>query len=166
MKTGTLFSGLCLAAMLLAQGTANAEVSQTILTENSPTSLTASNFTGITNVAPDKWTFSVGNFGSGFIPTSWIEPDNSLRFNNLTFNSQTSVLTLTSDAAIAVSAAPVKDGVQVNVANSTLPEFLFTFTDKAAAAEPKSVPDAGSTVILLGLALLGIEGLRRRFRIA
>jgi hypothetical protein len=41
------------------------------------------------------------------------------------------------------------------------PEFRFGFVSSTAAV-PQQVPDGGMTVALLGLALVGVEGLRRK----
>jgi hypothetical protein len=167
MKTTALFSGLCLAGMLLAQETVKAITIN--ITENSPTSLTAiENFAGtltsdtVTNLAPDKWSISL-SFAIGFkdaiLDSSWIEPDKSSLFNNLTFDlantsASSTALLVTSDALTALSATPVMDGqlVTINLSGG----LQATFTDKAATAETKSVPDGGSTAALLGVALLGI----------
>jgi VPDSG-CTERM motif len=62
----------------------------------------------------------------------------------------------------------VADGTTVSFGTDIFDNVavMATFNDKTAAAEGHSVPDGASTAILLGIALIGIEGLRRRFRIA
>jgi hypothetical protein len=170
MKTRALFTAFCLAAMLLAQGTVKAVSSGILMTENSPTSLTATLFSGanpiesftVTNLANDKWSISLGGLATGIQATTWTEPDdNSSRFNNVTDNGTLNGITsllVTSDALTAASGTHLSDG-DLNFGFATINGSVGIyagFTDNAKTAEPKSVPDGGSTVALLGIALLGV----------
>jgi hypothetical protein len=171
MKTRALFAALCLAAMLLAQGTANAI--ELVFTENSSTSLAAT-FDGqaltVNNLANDFW---VVQLPGGFLsadPAQWTEPENSSLVNRAAVSGLGTSIDITSDVT-AVGGTPVADGTRVSFGTLRegrhVADVFATFFDKAASAEGgTSVPDAGSTATLLGLALLGIEGLRRQFRTA
>ena len=170
MKAKTRFAVLCLAAILvLAQGTVNAI--EIVFTENSSTDLTATldgTPLSVFNVSEDRWTMSLP-LGSFFDRTSpgigqWIEPENSSLINRATgvFTSINIQSDLTRPATLAFA-----DGTRVSFGRMTSPmgsgEVFATYFDRANGT---SVPDAGSTAALLGLALLGIEGFRRRVRTA
>ena len=179
MKTRALFAGLSLAAMLLAQGTVNAVPShELVITENSPTgpnSLTVSlDGSGIlvSQVPGLNETWEAASTSFLNLPVSsasWIEPEDSSLVNAIELTAGFNGITLEvmSDTS-PLSSPPVADGTPVNLGIDNFDgETVFaTFHDNAATAEGHSVPDAAPTAMLLGLALLGIEGLRRRFRTA
>jgi hypothetical protein len=179
MKTGALFTALCLAATLLAQGTVKAQ-NTLDFTENSPTSLTvALNGTtlpgsSVNNTAPDAWTvtlaaplFTEPNFISGL----WIEPENSSLMNTAQLGPNSTSLLVRSDASTPPPPLPSEtpiglpdanpDGAQVQVAFQQSPELLETFHDNAKT--PEAVPEP-STVALLGVGLIGIGFACRKIR--
>jgi hypothetical protein len=165
MKTRALFTALCLAAMLLAQGTVKA--TSIILTENPSFTATFGDLstTGITvtpGVNGDTWTVdfspSLGLFKGAKVFGTWFEPPGESGINLVSATGE-SELAVQSDIVDPFPAdVPVPDGTSFGFGNG----IHVTFTEKTAAGGPKSVPDAGSTLALLGIALIGIGFVRAK----
>jgi hypothetical protein len=56
-----------------------------------------------------------------------------------------------------------KDGILKYSVRREAGDFLFWHAKLVCETSPRSVPDGGATLMLLGLGLAGIESLRRRF---
>ncbi|MFL6515874.1 MAG: VPDSG-CTERM sorting domain-containing protein [Chthoniobacterales bacterium] len=156
------------------------------LIENSPTDLSVV-YTGallissdfmVTNTGPDLWTiklrqpsaneliygvdYSFSDFSNG-----WIEPENLLQVNEVTHSSTTNSdeFFVHSDLSVLLNTTATADNTPIVVGGFNLfgfdPIFL-TFHDVAASTEAsQGVPDSGTTVGLLVLALAALFGLRR-----
>jgi hypothetical protein len=171
MRTRALSTTLCLAAILLAQGTVKAVLTEhdIIFTEFSPTSLTVA-FDGqpqsVFNFVDDSWgILTVGI--AGLPAANWAEPENSpentFLVNQVVFISDT-ICVLNSDVFVFSGAAAVANGTRISFGTAVadnLPVFA-TFHDNASTAEGHSVPDGASTATLLGVALIGICFLGRK----
>jgi protein with PEP-CTERM/exosortase system signal len=157
-----------------------------VLTENSPTSLTVTldgSTTGITvtNTAPDQWDviFASSILFSPNTRLNWTEPENPAQVNGVFAGNQAAGLgfpVVQSNEMLVFS-----DTTPLALAQSTMPNggttpfaigFEFenpggpsrvifgTFNDNAATAEA-SVPDTGSTFVLLFLSLTALFGASR-----
>jgi hypothetical protein len=140
-----------------------------VLTENSSTNLTATydgSTTGVTVTfqAPNQWvvTFpATVNLGSTGRNVDWIEPDISSLANAVSFFPEvSSVLGVSSDAAISPSFSPTPNGSTVNNVgfDSRGGSISATFHDNG---DTRAVPETGSTLGLLFLALIGVLGANR-----
>jgi hypothetical protein len=121
--------------------------------------------TFVANGAPVTFTALQWNFNSGAIPSFWA-------VGGFTFNLTSSVIT--SQGGIPGVSGFVTVGgsgfVSGNGFASTFGTWSFSTQDPAAGNPPVfsfsassgTVPDSGSTVALLGLALAGVEALRRK----
>lgn len=92
---------------------------------------------------------------------SWIEPENPNLFNNVAFTSAPGPVAVASDVTLAFT-NPIADETAVAIGKFADGSVIYaTFDDDAAAAETRSVPDTGSTLGLLALALAGLFGASR-----
>lgn len=182
MKT-TPLSKLMVLAVVVTAGSLSQKASgvQTqydlTLTENSSTSLSlaytgpggTSNFL-VTPNGTDMWTISSQEAGVAFFEFTWdwIEPEESDEVNEAYTGDMTflhSSFTIISDLDLEEygggTSTTLSDGSRTPIAvgtHSGVPIFL-TFIDKAAASE--SVPDSGSSFVLLAIAATGLIGLKR-----
>jgi hypothetical protein len=98
------------------------------------------------------------SFNSGAVPNFW-------RVDGFVFNLTSSSITTQGSGAVAVDGTGTISGNGFDVTSGT---WSFTTQNPSAharfsfSAATGSVPDGGSAVALLGIALVGIEGLRRR----
>ena len=140
------------------------------LTENSSTSLTqtyngTSTFT-ITPLGPDLWTLTVatGNC-TFFLPLSnfWVEPENSLEFNEVKSTSQTSLRITSDESLFAIEGISfiVPDGTPLEYGTDNGQPLFIRFVDLAAQNEANGVPEGGSTLALSAASLIGLVGLSR-----
>ena len=133
-------------------------VHQFVMIEDSSTSLTATNDGSpltVTFVESDHWTITgfplLVVFNPGLL--LWTEPENSDLFNSF-------------GNGVVFSDSPgengVPNGTTINNVGEDLSDFQSisaTFFDRGDVA---GVPDVGSTLPLLGCALLGLVSLRRK----
>jgi hypothetical protein len=155
-----------------------------VLTENSPTSLTVTldgSTTGITvtNTAPDQWDviFASSILFSPNTRLNWTEPENPSQVNGVFAGNQAEgfgfpvvqsnemlVFSDTTPLALASSmpnGGTTPFGIGFEFENPNPPRVIFaTFNDNAATAEA-SVPDTGSTFVLLFLSLTALFGASR-----
>jgi len=145
-----------------------------VLTELSSTTLTAT-YDGLTSrisissnpSVPDRWavTVSSASFGLSPLGTGWIEPEDNSLFNTITGISNmqgvSASVEFTSDSNLSFH-SPLTDGSTLNNFGTDGLDggtINLTFNDKS------DLPDTGSTLGLLGLALAGLFGATRlRFR--
>ena len=100
------------------------------------------------------------SFNSGSVPNFWT-------VDGFVFNLSTSSITVQGSGSVAVSGTGTISGNGFDLTGGT-----WSFTTQNPSAHSKfsfsaasgSVPDGGSAVALLGIALAGIEGLRRGLR--
>jgi len=174
LKTSTLvpFVIAIAAALLPRPVSAQAANNQLVITEDSSTSLSATyngsavsvTFSPITPAFPERWIVTLPVNVSYQSPGefAWTEPENSSNSNVLapspTFGNQFFV---TSDGIPpGPPVTPVGDETGVFIGTpvgSTVP-IIATFDDDGDVA---TVPDTGSTLGLLVLALAGLFGARR-----
>jgi hypothetical protein len=156
-KLSTLASlGIAITAALVAQPVF--AVHQFVMIENSSTSLTAT-YDGspltVTFVESDHWTITgfplLVVFNPGLL--LWIEPENSDLFNSF----GNGVVFSDGPGDIGVPNGTTIDKVGVDGSDSA--PISATFFDNGDVA---GVPDAGSTLPLLGFASLGLAALRRK----
>lgn len=141
---------------------------QIVLTENSPTSLSATlngSTAGITITTPimgfpNVWyvTFSAVAFGPLTLQTDWIEPENASLGNIVTGFSATHRMTIVSDVGPNIALA-VPNGSTVPFGNNLADGHLLSVTFNDGGA---TVPDTGATLSLFGLSLMGLAFLRRK----
>jgi VPDSG-CTERM motif len=97
------------------------------------------------------------SFNSGAVPNFW-------RVDSFVFNLTTSSITVQGGGSVTVNGTGTISG---NGFDTTAGTWSFTTQNPSAhsrfsfSAASGSVPDGGSAVALLGIALVGIEGLRR-----
>jgi hypothetical protein len=98
------------------------------------------------------------SFNSGAVPNFW-------RVDGFTFNLATSSITMQGGGSVTVNGTGTISGNNFDLTSGT---WSFTTQNPSAhsrfsfSAASGTVPDGGSAVALLGIALVGIEGLRRR----
>jgi hypothetical protein len=180
---------IAVTAALVTQSTLAQTVNNSVVfTETSPTTLTVSLDTlmlpsfDIVNTSADHWTVTIPALLITTSPgVNWIEPENKpfnmsnpTGFNTLTFPTafgappsvgvETIVNIVSDTATLGGGIANLVNGATEQVFNG-LPDGSFTnytFNDNAAGVGgEKSVPDTGSTVGLLALALAAVFGASR-----
>jgi hypothetical protein len=98
------------------------------------------------------------SFNSGAVPNFW-------RVDGFVFNLTTSSITMQGGGSVTVNGTGTISGNNFDMTSGT---WSFTTQNPSAhsrfsfSAASGTVPDGGSAVALLGIALVGIEGLRRR----
>jgi hypothetical protein len=98
------------------------------------------------------------SFNSGAVPNFW-------RVDGFVFNLATSSITMQGGGSVTVNGTGTISGNGFDLTSGT---WSFTTQNPSAhsrfsfSAAGGTVPDGGSAVALLGIALVGIEGLRRR----
>lgn len=168
-KVSTLASlGIAVIAALVTQPTlASVADNSLVITENSPTSLTATYtlangsteavIISLQNV-PEEWRISVpsAGFKDFFNGINWVEPEPGLH-NKLQSHSA-NVLDFQSDVSgmFGLSNGATETSLGTDTGNG-LPISITVF-DNAAAAEGHGVPDSGSTFGLLFLSFAALFG--------
>jgi hypothetical protein len=164
--------GIAIATALVTQPTCaslidSANANEIVLTETSPTSLTATYTLADGSTEPVTIDFLLNDTWHIFFPASveftidfvqWAEPESTITVNQLI--PFTSDIIIFSDFSSSLSGS-VPNGTTVgNVAtdfSNGLPANA-TFFDNAATAEGAAVPDGGYTFCLLFLSLVGLSG--------
>jgi len=101
------------------------------------------------------------SFNSGAVPNFW-------RVDGFVFNLTTSSITMQGGGAVAVEGTGTISGNGFGLTSGT---WSFTTQNPSAksrfsfSASGAAVPEGGSAVALLGIALVGIEGLRRSLQV-
>jgi hypothetical protein len=118
--------------------------------------------TFVANGAPVTFTALQWNFNSGAVPSFWA-------VGGFTFDLTSSIIVFQggNPASVVVNGSGFISG---NGFSSTFGTWSFSTQDPAAGTPPVfsfsassgTVPDSGSTVAFLGLALAGVEALRRK----
>ena len=178
---------IAVTAALVTQSTLAQTVNNSVVfTETSPTTLTVSLDTlmlpsfDIVNTSADHWTVTIPALLITTSPgVNWIEPENKpfnlsdpTGFNTLTFGllaSSVGPLIQVETIVNIVSDTGTLGGNIANLGNGKTEEVFngfsvtnYTFIDNAAGVSgEKSVPDTGSTLGLLALALLALFGASR-----
>jgi hypothetical protein len=136
----------------------SAQVASLNITEVSDTTLTYSYLGGptwtVTSSPLDQWTFNLPLVvGITTAAAAWTEPDNSAMYNLIQVVPAPSsyVINVDSEASNANGNPVVADGGSV-----VLDNISVTFHDRG-----DSVPDGGSTGMLLGICLVSLGALRR-----
>ena len=138
-----------------------------VITENSPTSLTATYSNGTATVFPipnnpDLWQIVLpGTASFNNIAVSWTEPENPGQVNTLS-SPGSGGASFRSDTT--TSGAAVPDGTKIdNVGTDTFngASISVTFFDNAADRPSVGVPDGGFSFGLLGLSLIALLGATR-----
>ena len=171
------------AALVTQSALAQTTTNSVVFTETSSSTLTVSLDTvmlpgsDIVNTSADHWTVTIPALLITTSPgVNWIEPENTpfnmsdpTGFNTLTFAAPPSVgvetiVNIVSDTAtLGGGIANLVNGATEEVFNGLPggPSTNYTFQDNAATAEGHSVPDTGSTLGLLALALAALFGASR-----
>lgn len=183
MKTDPSFSiskvsalalfGIAIATALVTQPTCaslidSANANEIVLTETSPTSLTATYTLADGSAEAVTDDFLLNDTWHIFFPASveftiafvqWAEPESTITVNQLV-SFFTSDIIIFSDFSSSLSGSvpngTTVDNVAIDLGNG-LP-VNATFFDNAATAEGAAVPDGGSTFGLLFLSLVGLLG--------
>ena len=165
-------SGIAIAAVLVTQSTiAQAPAAtphQLVITENPDNFLTVTydGSAGAVTVVQEK----IPNAWDLFFPSSvifpatvakWVEPESSALMNEV-MRAQGSAPVLQVVSDIPTSGVPAADGTTITFGTDALAPISVTFYDHGTAGSaPTTVPDTGSTLALLSLALAGLFGARR-----
>ncbi len=112
----------------------------------------------VINTGPDQWTITLPGFQPSLGAADWIEPDNALLVNRLTMDPTGHQIFVVSDTAAQPGDLITTDGLSLNNAVG----LITTYHDR----EPSTVPESGSTLGLLGLALTSLLALRLKTQAA
>jgi len=148
-----------------------------VLTENSPTSLTAT-YNGstsgvtVTLFSPDNWSVSFpSSVLLGHLGIQWLEPENSSLVNLWLSEGffEDHRASISSEFPVDLNGTPLANGAtfaDVGTDTSNGESISATFHDNAATAE--AAPDTGSTLELLALTLAALFAASRlrSFRLA
>ena len=150
------------------------------LTFNNPMTvdIRIGDYTGVpsgttSNFAPITWTGS----GTGAVLTSNNSPEWTIVFGGTTYqfsllslvdatmNSAAGTVSLSGTGVATIAGAINRDPTFANFSvQGTGNNFTFTIVQSSTSANGRPVPDGGSAIALLGVAVMGLEVLRRKLR--
>lgn len=125
------------------------------------------------NFAPISWTGT----GTGAVLTSSNSPEWTITFNGTTYqfnllsltdatmNAAAGTVSLSGTGVATIAGAVNRDPTFANFSvQGTGNNFTFTIVQSSTSANGAAVPDGGSAIALLGVAVMGLEVLRRKLR--
>ena len=131
------------------------------ITENSSTSLSATldgSAVPVQNTAPDRWTLTFADtFVFAVFDVPWVEPDGSPSLGNFVSGTGTNQLFVLSDFPVGDDTPDGTTQTQSVFISGIRTDINITFHDHGDGA---TVPDTGSTLGLLFLAMIAVAGAR------